>query len=65
MILSEYLLKIGRIFGREDLIKIGTREDDGIRYTFDMLDTSALVQDIGEYVSGSFDELIRYTIDHY
>lgn len=65
MILSEYLQKIGRIFGREDLIKIGARDDDGVRYTFDMLDTSALVQDIGEYVSGSFDELIRYTIDHY
>ena len=65
MILSEYLLKIGKIFGREDLIKIGVRGDDGVRYTFDMLDTSALVQDIGEYVSGTFDELIKYTIDHY
>ena len=65
MILSEYLLKIGKIFGREDLIKIGVRDDDGVRYSFDMLDTSALVQDIGEYVSGSFDELIKYTIDNY
>ena len=65
MILSDYLLKIGKMLGREDLIKIGARGDDGVRYTFEMLDTSDLVKDIGEYVSGTFDERIQYTIDHY
>ncbi len=54
--LKEYLLEVGRIADREVLIQIGKRPDDGIVYTWDMFDTTALVQDIGEYVTKSFTE---------
>ncbi len=63
--LKDYLLEIGRAYGREDLIKIGARPDDGIVYTMDMFDNSPLVGDIGEYVSKSFSEGIKYTIENY
>lgn len=63
--LKDYLLEIGRAYGREDLIKIGVRPDDGIVYTMDMFDISALVCDIGDYVSKSFTEGIKYTIENY
>lgn len=63
--LKEYLLEVGRAYGKERLIKIGVRPDDGIVYTMEMFDNSALIRDIGEYVSKSFDEGIRYTIDNY
>lgn len=65
MILKDYLLKIGNEFGKPHLIQIGVREDDNIKYSFEMMDISKLVQDIGNYTSGTFDELIRYTIDKY
>ena len=65
MILSSYLNKIGTAFGRPDLIKIGERPDDGIRYSYEMLKNSELIDDIGNYISGSFDELIKYTIENY
>ena len=65
MILKDYLLKIGNILGKPQLIQIGAREDDKIKYSFNMMDISNLLQDIGEYSSGTFDELIRYTIEHY
>lgn len=63
--LKDYLLEIGRAYGREDLIKISARPDDGIVYTMDMFDISALVGDIGDYVSKSFSDGIKYTIEHY
>lgn len=64
-VLKDYLLSIGNIFGNPNLIKIGIRPDDGIKYDFSMFDNSALVDTIKNYISGSFEELIRYTIDHY
>lgn len=64
-ILKDYLLEIGRICGREDLIQIGVRADDGIEYRVEMFDNSNLVRDIGEYVTVSFDEGIRKTIAEY
>lgn len=63
--LKDYLLEIGREYGREELIRIGVRPDDGIVYTMDMFDTSALVGDIGDYISKSFSEGIKYTIENY
>lgn len=63
--LKEYLLEIGQIYGRPDLICIGVRPDDGIEYLLDMFDTSALTQDIGEYVTMSFTDGIRKTIAEY
>ena len=64
-LLKDYLLEIGRQYGHEERIRIGARPDDGIVYTMDMFDTSALVRDIGEYVSRSFTDGIRYTLDNY
>lgn len=64
-ILREYLLEVGRQYGREDLIKIGARPDDGIVYTMDMFNTAKLKQDIGDYVSVNFTDGIRYTLENY
>ena len=64
-ILGEYLIEIGRTAGHEELIRLGARPDDGIVYREDMFNTATLVRDIGTYVSGSFEELIKYTIENY
>lgn len=64
-ILKDYLLEIGHAAHKENLIKIGAREDDGIKYRYDMFDVSALKEDIGEYISMGFEEAIRFTIEHY
>lgn len=61
-LLKDYLFEIGKLTGKESLIKIGVREDDGIRYSFDMFDTSCLVEDIGNYISMSFSDGIKRTI---
>lgn len=63
--LKEYLSQVGELYGKSNLIKIGVRPDDGIRYDFKMFDCSALKQDIGEYVSVSFEQGIQKTIDCY
>ena len=65
LVLKEYLLKIGAAFGKPHLIRIGAREDDNIKYSFEMMSISDTVHDIGVYTSGSFDELIKYTIENY
>ncbi len=57
-LLKEYLNKIGEIYGREDLIRIGVRDDDGIRYSADMFNNEALIKEIGEYTTASFEERI-------
>lgn len=62
-ILKEYLVEIGKQCGKQNSIKIGDRPDDGIRYDFGMFDTTALKNDIGEYVSISFEEGINKTIN--
>lgn len=63
--LKNYLLEIGVLYGEPKLIKIGMRDDDGIRYTLDMFDTTALKQDIGDYITKSFTEGIKYTLENY
>ena len=65
MILSDYLIRVGELYGRPDLIQIGEREDDFIKYDFKMLSTNDLVDEIGNYVSGSFDDLIKLTIENF
>lgn len=62
-LLKEYLNTIGEKFGSPELIRIGTRDDDGIKYELSMFDNSSLVKDIGEYVTKSFEEGICITID--
>jgi nucleoside-diphosphate-sugar epimerase len=61
-LLSDYLIEVGEIYEKPELIKIGERPDDQIKYSFDMMDTSRLVNDIGKYVSESFEKHIRYAI---
>lgn len=63
-ILKDYLTEIGDLCGQPELIKIGTRADDGVIYSMDMFDNRDLVNDIGEYVSKDFGECIKYTIEH-
>lgn len=64
-ILKNYLFEIGKQMGKEDKIKIGIRPDDGIVYSMDMFKTESLINDIGNYVSKSFTEGIRYTLKNY
>ena len=61
-ILKDYLLEVGKEFGRPNLIKIGERPDDGIRYRFDMFDISSTITEIGNYVQTDFKEGIMKTI---
>ena len=63
--LKDYLIYIGTILSKENLIKIGEREDDGIKYSFEMFDIKDLIIDIGNYISKSFEESIKYTIENY
>ena len=58
-ILKEYLAEIGEQCKKSDLIRIGVREDDGIKYTFDMFDTKNLLNDIGDFVTKDFTEGLR------
>ncbi len=62
-LLKEYLKEIGEVFGKPELIKIGERPDDGIKYDYSMFDNSSLVNDIGEYATRSFEDGIKITID--
>ena len=64
-ILKEYLAEIGEVCKKQELIKIGVRPDDGIVYNMDMFDNSDLKKDIGNYVSKSFSEGIRFTVENY
>lgn len=61
-ILKEYLLEIGEKCEKSELVKIGQRPDDGVKYETSMFDTAPLVQDIGEYVSFPFEKGIELTI---
>lgn len=63
--LKDYLLEIGQLCGKEDLIKIGLRPDDGIKYTMDMFDTTPLKEDIGDYITKHFTDGIKYTLENY
>lgn len=64
-LLKDYLLGIGKIANKEELIKIGVRDDDGIRYDYGMFDITNLKNDIGNFISMSFEEAIKYTIENY
>lgn len=64
-ILKDYLFKVGDLMGKPNLIVVGKRPDDGVKYDFSMLETAILEHDIGPYVSMSFEEAIKYTIENY
>lgn len=61
-LLKEFLLAIGGAMGCPDRIHIGERPDDGIKYTMDMFDASITKNDIGEYITKSFEDGINETI---
>ncbi|MCR5350832.1 MAG: NAD(P)-dependent oxidoreductase [Acholeplasmatales bacterium] len=54
MILKDYLLEIGKLLNKEELIKIGVRNDDGIKYDYKMFDTSDLKEIIKDYKMTDF-----------
>ncbi len=64
-ILKDYLLSISNYCHKRELTKIGERPDDNIKYSFDMFDTTSLVNDIGNYVSFTFDEGLKMTVTSY
>lgn len=64
-LLKDYLIEVGKICGREDLIKIGARADDGIRYNIQMFDTQPLRKAIGDYVTMNFSDGIKLTVENY
>lgn len=64
-ILSEYLYIIGELCGKKDLIKIGIRDDDGIKYKYEMFNIDKLEKAIGKFKTLSFEDAIKYTILHY
>lgn len=57
-----FIKAIAKIMGKEDLVKFGIREDDGIKFTKDMFDSSKLMADIGKYITVSFEEGISRTL---
>lgn len=48
--------------GKRELVKFGIREDDGIKFTKDMFDSSKLMADIGKYITVSFEDGITWTL---
>ena len=63
--LKDYLLEIGRMAGREELIRIGARPDDGITYEMEMFDIASLTAEIGAYNQTAFAAGIARTIREY
>ena len=62
-LLKEYLLAIGKAMECPERIGIGKRPDDGIRYSMAMFDANDIKNDIGEYITKSFEDGIEETID--
>lgn len=63
--LKDYLITTGQLCGKCANIKIGRREDDGIKYDISIFSIDELTQEIGEYVSSSFENSMLKTIKEY
>lgn len=61
-LLKDYLIAIGQAMNCPDRILIGERPDDGIKYSMEMFDANIIKNDIGEYVTKSFEDGIKETI---
>lgn len=61
--LGEWLREIGQLAGREDLIAIGKRPDDGARYRPEWFDIAPLTHDTGYEPQVTFSDGIRTLID--
>ena len=64
-LLKDYLFEIGELCNKKELIKIGIRKDDGIKYDYSMFDNTALFDDIGDYISTDFTAGILKTLESY
>ena len=62
-ILQEYLRYIGEVYGKPELIRIGTRDDDGIKYRLDMFNIQPLINDIGDYAKRDFECEVKAMIE--
>lgn len=61
-VLSDFLNDIGQICGHPELIKIGVRPDDGLRYEKALFDNSSLEQEFGFQTSVSFESAVLKTL---
>ena len=57
--LKEFLVSIGRIAGKQGLIEIGGRPDDGTRYRKEWFDISSLTKETGYSPSINFEDGIK------
>lgn len=64
-LLKDYLISIGDMYGKPELIRIGDRPDDGIRYSYEMFDINPLIRDIGNYLSMDFEAAMKDIIQKY
>lgn len=62
-LLKDYLLTIGKEMKCPERIRIGERNDDGIKYLWRMFDVDDIKSEIGDYISKTFEEGIRETIN--
>lgn len=61
--LADLLKLIGRVFGREELVCIGRRPDDGTRYLADWFSIKALETEAGYVPAISLEEGVRRTLE--
>lgn len=61
--LKDYLVEIGRLAGREDLIQIGGRPDDGTRYKAEWFDITPLASETGYVPRMDFADGVKFNID--
>ena len=64
-ILKNYLLEIGRLCGKTNLIKIGVRPDDGTRYDEDWFNIDKIKSFVDYQPKFSFESGIKKTIEWY
>lgn len=62
-LLKEFLIEAGAALNKKDLIQIGARPDDGIRYQKEWFSIDALVHDTGYQSSVSFQDGLNKTLE--
>lgn len=58
MLMKDYLMQTKRVLQSDTYLKIGTRPDDGLRFSFDWYDISALERDTGYSVRTGFERAV-------
>lgn len=58
MIMKEYLMQIKKVLQSDTELEIGTRLDDGLRFSFDWYDISTLEKDTGYKTRVSFEQAV-------